>query len=88
MDIKNMTAQAILLIRELLASTMELRPWIDVFWQNSFRTPCTMMTPKKENVNVVNSMKWNVLERKTKLVIYKSYSYCMIEKNNKEVWII
>jgi hypothetical protein len=48
MDIKNIIAQAILLIRELLASTMELSPWIDVFWQNSFRTPCTMMTPKKK----------------------------------------
>jgi hypothetical protein len=48
MEITNMTAQAILLIRELLASTMELRPWIDVFWQNSFRIAITMMTTKKE----------------------------------------
>ena len=56
MDITNITAQAILLIRELLASTMELRPWIDEFWQNFFRTPCTMMNPKK-NVNVVKPIK-------------------------------
>ena len=47
MEIMNMTAQAILLIRELLDSTIELRPCIDVFWQNSFRMAFTMMTTKK-----------------------------------------
>ena len=45
-----MIAQAILLIREFLASTMELRPCIDVLWQKSFRMAFTMMTLKKENV--------------------------------------
>ena len=48
MEIRNMTNQAILLINEFLASTMDLRPWIDVFWQNSFKMPCTIMTAKKK----------------------------------------
>ena len=48
MEIENMTNQAILLINEFLASTMDLRPWIDVFWQNSFRMPCTIMAAKKK----------------------------------------
>ena len=48
MEATNMTNQAILLTRELLASTMELRPWIDVFWQNSFRMVFTIMTTKKK----------------------------------------
>ena len=58
-----MTNQAILLIRELLASTMELRPWIDEFWQNSFRVPCTMMTTKKKIQmlsNISNEMFWTL----------------------------
>jgi hypothetical protein len=48
MEITNMTNQANLLIRELLVSTMELRPWIDVFWQNSFRMVFTIMNTKKK----------------------------------------
>ena len=48
MEIRNMTNQAILLINEFLASTMDLRPWIDVFWQNSFRMPCTILAAKKK----------------------------------------
>ena len=43
-----MTAQAILLIRELLVLTMKLRPWTDVVSQNSFIVFFNIMPPKKK----------------------------------------
>ena len=45
---KNMTPQAILLIKELLVLTMKLRPWTDVVSQNSFTVFSNIMTPKKK----------------------------------------
>ena len=57
MEIRNMTNQAILLINEFLASTMDLRPWMDVFWQNSFRMLSTMMTAKKKMWMLSNLIK-------------------------------
>ena len=60
-EITNMTNQAILLIRELLASTMDLRPWIDVFWQNSLRMPGTNMTKRKMWIMsiLISKICWN-----------------------------
>ena len=48
MEIRNITNQAILLIRELLVLTMKLRPWTDVVSQNSFIVFFNIMPPKKK----------------------------------------